>query len=263
MADDEIARDARTTDETASGMSQRERRRSRQGVGSERRQLAWRHYRAHLVILLVFGGIVTTMVVAARGAESCPGHWHSTVDVFVDGKRVSYAHPKFTLEGSAANGGSMSGGSHMHQGEDWMWHFEAVAGTTCTELGKALRSVDTELSPGRLVLDGGHEDLNQAGTYVANDTATLRAWHRSGSGDWQTIGINALAHRQLKGDERVIVVYGNDTDEGIAAFQAKAEANSMQGSTPERGPSYVAATGVAIMGLIVLGAWHALSRKAT
>lgn len=221
--------------------------------------MVWRHYKGHLVIFLVFAAIVTAMVVTANNAKPCPGHWHASQDVYVNGERMSYQHPKFTLEGRLG----MPVSTHMHDGNDAMWHFEPQAGTQCSPFREALAFVDTDISPGKLVLDGVHEDLGQAGVFTDNGTSTLRAYHRVGGEDWQSISIPSLHGRQLQPDERVLIVYGNETDDQLAPFKAKADGNEIQSSSRITGPSYVAATGVGLIGLIVLGAWHALSKKAT
>lgn len=250
-------------DDEPSGPSARDRRRERakaNAPGSGAR--TFKRYRVHLVIVLIFGAIVTAMAVnGAKGAD-CPGHWHASQDVFVHGERISFNHPKFTLEGARSYGGSMPVSSHMHQGDDAMWHFEPSTPNTCIEFGDALRFVDMDLESGRLVLDGGHEALGQAGTYRNGENGTLQAEHKVGDGEWEDISISSLNRRQLRPDERVLIHFDNGTaDQEL--MRSTAEAHSIQGSSGVgKGSGYVPAVGVGILGLVVLGAWHSLSRKA-
>lgn len=245
-------------------MSARDRRRQRAKSNAPAAGAALKRYRVHLIIVLVFGAIVAAMVVDGRSSAECPGHWHSSDDVFVHGQRVPFSHPKFTLEGSSSYGGSMPVSSHKHQGDDFMWHFEPSTANTCVPYGDGLRFVDMELEPGRLVLDGAHA-APYAGTYRDGENGTVRAEHCLGSAtsceEWQPISISRLLDRQLRPNERVIVWFGNET-EATAEMRETASAHNIQGSSGVGGSSYVPAVGVGILGLVVLGAWHALSRKA-
>lgn len=246
--------------ETDAPMTARERRRSRaQSSKPKASGTAWRRYKVHLIIVLIFGGLATAMAVNASQTQDCPGHWHSTMDVYVNGARVSFNHPKYDLNGARANGGSMSMAMHMHQPDDAMWHWEPV-GADCAELRDALRHVDMELTSSRLVLDGAHEQLGVSGTFTENETHKLSAWHRIGDGEWEEMSISRILGRQPQPDERQLIVFGNETD--VTPFQAKADSNNLQGSSGSQGgASYVPVVGVSIMGLVALGVWHSLSRK--
>ena len=252
--------------ETDAPMTARERRRSRaqsskpKGGGG---RTAWQRYKVHVIILLIFGGLATAMAVNAAQTQECPGHWHSTMDFYVNGDRISFNHARYHLEGSqAGSGGSMSLRIHMHSGNDAMWHWEPQGGAECIDFEESLGLVDVDLSRNRLVLDGAHEELGQAGTFQANDTHQLQVWHRVGDGEWEKTSVGAVKDRQQKPDERLLIVFGNETEAQLAPFQAKADANQLHPSSGgQGGASYVPVVGVSIMGLIALGVWHSLSRK--
>jgi hypothetical protein len=251
--------------ETDAPMTARERRRSRAQSSKPKGQggrTVWQRYKVHVIIVLIFGGLAAAMAVNASQTKECPGHWHSTMDVYVNGQRVSFNHQKYDLNGASRNGGSMSLAMHMHQPDDALWHWEPQGGADCAELRDALEHVDMELTSSRLVLDGAHEQLGLSGTFTENETHKLSAWHRIGDGEWEEMGINALLGRQPQPDERQLIVFGNQTEEQMAPFRAKADANNLQGSSGSQGgASYVPVVGVSIMGLVALGVWHSLSRK--
>lgn len=242
-------------------MSARDRRRERAKVNAPSNAgRTFKQYRVHLVIVLLFGAIVTGMSISASRGPECPGHWHSTQDFYVNGDRVSYLHGKYDLNGARANGGSMSVSAHMHNtgGNDYTWHFEPPTARKCIPYEDALRVIDTDLSKDRLVLDG-EQDIT--GDFRVDSNHTLRAFHRVGDGAWDSISIGSLLDRQLRPEERLIVVYGNATDD-IAAFQAAADSHAIESSSDVSAGSLVPAVGVGILGLVVLVGWHILSRKA-
>jgi hypothetical protein len=236
---------------------ERRRQRAREHGGKGNAAATFRRYRVHLALVVIFGGVTTVLAMQADDTDACPGHWHSTVDVYVLGERVSFDHPQYTLEGSDR----MPFSSHLHRGKDWEWHWEPQGGEDCIPLGEGLDYVDMEVSGTRLVLDGTHDQLGQSGTYTEEGNNTVFAIHRVGEGEWDTIGIGSLNDRQLKPDERVIILYGNYTDEQMAGYKELADGRTIQGSSEGKG-SFVPAVGVAIIGLIVLAGWHALSKKA-
>jgi hypothetical protein len=243
-------------DEASQGQSARDRRRERaKAAGGAGAGSAVKRFRVHIAIVLIFGAIVAVMAVNASEPAECPGHWHSTMDVYVDGARISFAHPKFTLEASGASGGSMTPAAHMHRSDDFMTHMEG----RCVAFDEFVGYLDMDLSAERLVLDGAHEALGQAGTYSAGGNQTLQAMHRLEDGEWQPIGIGRLLDRQLVPNERVLVVYGNSSAD-LAPFQIAADQHTIQSSSA-RNSSLFPAVGVGLIGLVILLAWHSMSKK--
>lgn len=246
--------------ETDAPMTARERRRSRAQTSKPKAggRTVWQRYKVHVIIVLIFGGLAAAMAVNASQTQACPGHWHSTVDVYVNGHRVAFTQQKYTYQ---QEGGSLPLRTHMHRGNDAMWHWEPQGGAECIDLKEALDLVDVSLSKDRLVLDGAHAELGNAGTFEANGTHQLSVWHRVGAGEWER-ATTGIQHRQQKPDERVLIVFGNETEEQLAPFKAKADSNQLHPSSGgQGGASYVPVVGVSIMGLVALGVWHSLSRK--
>jgi hypothetical protein len=243
-------------------MSPRERRRSRAASHKPSgTSVAWKRYRVHLVIVLVLAAILTAMVVNARDTKDCPGHWHSTMDVYVNGQRVSFKSPKYDLNGGGS-GGSMGLSIHMHQPDDAMLHWEPQGAIECIPFREALSKVDMELTSTQLVLDGAHEQLGLSGTFKADAQHNLTAWHRVGDdGSWEKVSISKVLSSQQQRGERLLIVYGNETEAQLAPYQAKADGNNIQQNSEPAGVSYVPVIGVSIMGLVALAVWHALSRK--
>jgi len=149
----------------------------------------------------------------------------------VHGDRMSYEHPKFQLEGNQG----MPVRTHLHRSADWQWHFEPVDGEECIPFQEALATVDTELEPGRLVLDGGHADLNQAGTFEDGGNGTLVAFHREDGGDWQPIGIAGLDARQPSPGERILIAYGSAQEMDLEAWEAEADGRQLAQSYAANG----------------------------
>lgn len=158
-------------------------------------------------------------------AAECPGHWHLSFDLYVNGTRVSYDHAAFTLEGRQG----MPVETHLHRGSDWQWHFEPPGQERCIPLSSALAHVDTQLAADQLVLDGTHAELGQAGTFQAGGGAVLEARHRV-SGAWATILIGDLVGRQPEGGERIVVAFGPPSDAEWDAWQAVADGRALQPS---------------------------------
>lgn len=257
--------DAPETPQPPPEPSARERRRARaeetRGKGGLGRAL--RRYRIHFAILVVFGGISAALAINAGQPEGCPGHWHSSFDVFVeeeDGSahRIRFDRPKFTLEA----GEGMPISSHLHRGSDWQWHFEKTASRSCTPFGDALEYVDAELAPGRLELKGAHAEFtpSQAATYTDNGTRVVQAQHRLEGGSWEPIPVSRLVERQLQPDERVLILYGNFTTPEMASLQQAADSHAIEDSLVAQ-KSYVPAVGVGLLGVVALWMWHAISRK--
>jgi hypothetical protein len=180
-------------------LSPRERRAQRaQAKQSTREGVNWRRYRVHFAIVLVWALIIGGVVANERFGRDCPGHWHAIMDIQVNGEPISFAHPKFTLEGTGQTEMALS--IHMHQGEVSsgrnQWHFEPPQ-SDCVPFEDALRLVDIELSSDRIAFSGpGHEALGQTGTFTENATHTLSAYHKQYDGDWSRIGVSRLDGRQ-------------------------------------------------------------------
>ncbi|HLF17021.1 MAG TPA: hypothetical protein VI796_06300 [Candidatus Thermoplasmatota archaeon] len=263
---------AATSGERPASARERRRERARQSAPGQV-GATLRHYRGHAIIFLAFAAVVGFMAVSAGEVIHCPGHWHARMDFYVNDRPVNFAHPKFTLEG----GQGMPVSSHMHQGSEGTWHFEPVGGRECGRFRDALSYVDIEMTDSSLVLDGAHTSLGQAGTFGVDANHALRVFHivaeasednpngsvLTGAEPWSEVAPSEILGHQLKQWERVLVLYGNYTDAEVADLQQTVgqrlvpyNDGALYGTK-----SMVPAVGVAIIGLVVLGGWNALSKK--
>lgn len=246
------------------GSEARERRRERaqqkKGRGESRR--IWNRFKVHLVIVLLWLAIVGVVWAATPDEHKCPGHWHSTMDVYVDGQAVSFDHPSFTIEQNP----DMPFSTHMHRGSPGLWHFEPQGGRDCIDLSRALTHVGMGLSGSRLELTGVHESLNPAaaGVHEENETHELRAWHKVRDGPWEEIDPGRLADRQPKDFERMVIAFGDLTEEQITQFQEQSS-DPAQGADapPEEKPEkpWLPIMGITIIAIIALVVWSNLQRK--
>ncbi|MGB0653349.1 MAG: hypothetical protein ACPGQL_09135 [Thermoplasmatota archaeon] len=179
------------------------------------------------LVFLLIAGIGAGVYFTATSSSNCPDHWHATFDIYVtpeDGEafQVSYVHRQYDL-----NTGQTPLSAHMHQGDRInQIHYEDPSGD-CTDFDTFMRYVDTDISNSRIVLDGAHSDLGQAGTYRANETLEIKAYHSTDGGlEWKEISINKLNDRQLKDGERVLILHGSFSDEEIQLMQDQVDTPS-------------------------------------
>ncbi len=182
------------------------------------------------IVVLIIAAIATGMYLNDKNASKCPGHWHATFDVYVQGgnqtHQVSYRAPQFDLNGQTPLR------SHMHQSDGKnMFHFEQ--GGLCVGIEEALGYVDTEISGSSVKLDGVHDSLGQAGTYRGNVTVYIehvsdrQYTERNGvrviqneTLEWRQHSVKSILDYQLKDGERLLVLEGDYTAEQVAQFQA-------------------------------------------
>lgn len=186
---------------------------------------------AKLVPILIIAGLVA-LVGGGFGytlwqQNRCPGHWHASFYVYVDGARVSFDDPHFYLEGSPTYN-RMPISSHVHQGRDYVFHFEPSP-IKCIKLQDATPYVGMTLSDDRLVLSGAHDNIqlqgtthNQGGTYLKGTDAnhTLEYYHKLPNAAWEATTAKDLNGRQLKDGERILVIYGGYGDNDLAGLEA-------------------------------------------
>lgn len=159
------------------------------------------------------GGLSTEAKIPAT--KICPGHWHSTLSVFVEGERVVFtANPQYTLEG-----GTMPVRTHMHQGSESRWHFEP-AEQECIPLREALATVNVRLESGRLELSGDyHQNQGWGGVYEGDNERLLRAWIHLRGGDWASLEVAELAAMQVPDGAQVLVAFGAYDEAEVARMQ--------------------------------------------
>lgn len=82
-----------------------------------------------------------------------------------------------------------------------------------------LSAVDTTIGEGIISFDGNHASLGQAGTYENDGNRTLQFFIAPTGDDWEIIGADELNERQSLDGERMLILFGNYTDERIAQLQ--------------------------------------------
>lgn len=164
------------------------------------------------IALLIIGGVGAGMWFQFSKEGSCPGHWHATSVIVVDGEKVPYN--TYDL------GNPLPMSYHLHTPDDQQWHFEPTR-IECIGFETALNAVHTEISSNSITLSGErHTNSEFAGTYETNETHTIQAFHAVGwSDDWKPISISKLNDRQLLDGERVLILYGDYSDEEINQWQ--------------------------------------------
>lgn len=142
----------------------------------------------------------------------CPGHWHSTMKVFVHGAEVSFGN--YSLED-----GNTPVSAHLHRNDvKHKWHWEPPQGRRCIPFAQAAAHVGMDLSPGRLVLWGEH--AGRDGTYTEDGAVRLRAFSRLPDAEWAPFPVAQLDEAQLADGERLLILFGDHGDDEVAAFQA-------------------------------------------
>jgi len=179
------------------------------------------------IVILGVGALATAMILIDPG-EDCPGHWHSTFQVWVDDEIVT-SYTGYSLEN-----GNLPTAMHMHRGSSTQYeiHWEPPV-KRCAEFDDFFRLVDTSVSKDRLTLDGLHEDTPWGGTHVAEGNATLTFYHKPADGRWRAISASSFNDRQPQDGERMLVLFGDYTDERIREIQDGVPYPPATGTDPE------------------------------
>ncbi len=244
----------------ATDTRERRRQRAEENKESTSTPFSFKKYRVPVVILILWAAIVAYNVNAAENSADCPGHWHSTMTVYVNGDRVLFTpHPAYTLEG-----GTMPVKTHMHRGSESLWHFEPTGGKECIEFRDALRFVDMDISPSKLTLSGDyHANAGWGGSFENNETHKLTAWQKPWEGEWESISISTLDKMQVPDGHEILIVYGDQDDAGIAELQSQAQPNTQTpgpttGSVFPWGP----VLGISGMAVVALMVWRSFTKSA-
>lgn len=163
----------------------------------------------------------------------CPGHWHASFDLYVNGTRISFDHPNFTLEESPR----MPVATHMHRGNDWQWHFEPPGQDRCVGLAATVAVVGVVFDADELRLTWTHDEMGQAGWHEERDGAGLEARHRLDANEtqpspqWQAIEVADLVQHQPLRGERIILAFGTPQQMDWPAWQSVADARQLAPSS--------------------------------
>lgn len=166
-----------------------------------------------LIVAVALAGIVYAVQQNAETRGSCPGHWHATFAVYVDGERVPFPQPPYLI----APQGKLPLSMHMHTPSQETLHFEP-AQPECLGVKDTMEYVDVDVSENKLTLSGAHEEGPFGGSYEPDGNKTLRFFVQERGGDMQESEWSSLRGRQLADGEKLLIVYGDDTLDEVASY---------------------------------------------
>ncbi len=215
--------------------------------------------RVPIVIVILWAAIVGFNVAQGQGligdnAENCPGHWHSTMDFFVDGERVAFPQGPYKISGE---GGKLPLSSHMHAPDDRTWHWEPST-VTCLDFRDAMDKVDVDMRSDAISFDGSQ---TITGTFVNNETHSWKAYTSEYEAGWETSTISKISGRQLLDGERVVFVYSPIDDDGAALRDNVGPMSQGVSGATDDPTMFIAITMTSIFALIGLMIWWNFAKK--
>ena len=163
------------------------------------------------IVVVAVGGIAYAVQQNLESRGECPGHWHATFQIFIDGERVAFPQPPYLLSPQ----GKLPMRLHMHSPSQEVLHFEPLQ-PECMSTKEAFETVDIELGPTVMTVGPDHGPL--AGTYEANATSALRYFVQPRNETMQETTWAQVGGRQLANGEKLLIAYGNYTDAEIKAM---------------------------------------------
>lgn len=169
-----------------------------------------------LVVVLVVGGVVA-LVVRQGDAPDCPGHWHASLGVVVEGERVPFPQPPYNWEGE---GGDLPFAMHMHRPDQEQLHFEP-ARPRCQGVQQTMALLDVRIEPGLLRFAGAHEQGPFGGEYRDDGEQVLRTFLEARGEGLREEPVDAILDYQLRDGEKLLVAYGDYAPEEIEVLMAQ------------------------------------------
>lgn len=163
------------------------------------------------VVVLAIAGIVYAVQQNAETRRECPGHWHATFGVYVDGERVPFPQPPYQM----SPGGKLPMRMHMHSPSQEILHFEP-APAECLGVADTFELLDVDLAAGSLTFEEPHGTFD--GEYEAEGNKTVRYFVQPRDGELAEEPWSALRNRQLDDGEKLLVAYGDYTMDEISAM---------------------------------------------
>lgn len=161
------------------------------------------------VLLALSGGVWGVSQLSDLTAkESCNFHEHATFRVVDEGQVLSFQNPRFDMQHMAMR-------AHMHQPNDYQIHLEGG----CATVREFFSLLGARLEPGELTLD----DTLHDGKVLRDDGNRTLQFHlyRDVDGNSTWTPFPGLADHQLRNGQRMLVAYGNYTDEQLAVLQSR------------------------------------------
>jgi hypothetical protein len=167
------------------------------------------------VAVAAVAALAAVAVAAERAASGqrgdCPGHWHSTFLVVVDGHPVRYARPVFYR----APDGVKDFDLHA---DDQVMHYHPQARERCVGAASFLDHLGIRPSGGAIAFN---ENFGaNAGTYRENATHRLEVHYQEWNGTWRQVEWDDVGGRQMRPGDKLLVTYGALTPEIVQAQRA-------------------------------------------
>ncbi|HUR26268.1 MAG TPA: hypothetical protein VM327_09680 [Candidatus Thermoplasmatota archaeon] len=189
------------------------------------------------LLILILAAVATGFYFTNKGGEACPGHFHATFGLFIPGdngtfEKVDYASPRASNGGAYydfGNAPEFSLSTHMHQsgaergssalGPSQL-HFEPPTAKTCVPLADVLDAIDASASDSRLVLKGGHVQVDQDGIWTASGNQTVHFYIQDKQGQWSESKYSSWKGKQVPDGSSFLLAFGDYTDEQIDQMKA-------------------------------------------
>lgn len=164
-----------------------------------------------VIIIVAIAGIVYAFQQSAETRGNCPGHWHATFQIFVDGERVPFPQPPYLM----APQGKLPMSLHMHTPSQEILHYEPPQ-PDCLGTGDAFETLDIDLGASKLTVGEDHGPL--AGSYENDGNSTLRYFVQMRDGEMEETTWGDLGGRQLKNGEKLLIAYGDYSEDEIQSM---------------------------------------------
>jgi hypothetical protein len=167
------------------------------------RALAWA---AAGVALAAAAGIGAQQL--AGDPQECPGHWHSTFLVVMDGHVVHYGRPVFY---SAPDGVK---DFDLHA-DDQVMHYHPQFRDRCVPVSRFLLHLGIRPTDSGISFD---ENFGaNAGTYRDNATHHLEVHYQAWNSTWRQVRWSDVSGLQMGPGDKLLLTYGALTPEAVAA----------------------------------------------
>ncbi len=163
------------------------------------------------VLVVAIAGIVYAVQQNAETRRECPGHWHATFAIYVDGERVPFPQPPYQM----SPGGKLPMSMHMHSPSQEILHFEPSP-AECLGVAETFEMLDVDLGADAVTFEGSHGAFD--GKYEADGNQTLRYFVQPRDGELQEEAWSSLRGRQLANGEKLLVAYGEYSQEEIQSM---------------------------------------------
>lgn len=230
-------------------------------------------WKVPIIILLIWGLIVGYNVAVAKGVigevgigEECPGHWHSTLDVQIDGELLSYrplaSDPEVRGGASALTSASSprAPGMHIHD-DSGILHYHPSS-PRCIALEDALDHLGLTVTSDSLTVSSIYPE---SGTYGPDSNHTVRVFYQPFDKSWREVSNTKLLDEQMANGDRMVIA----VDDGSASMSSYTD-NARQLTENYQPPSedgglgdrFVPIMAVTLLAAVALFVWNSFRQKA-